>query len=106
MKNLKLLFLTMFLSISLMPAHLAASVPVPTVATTSAPTPAAGNAIELKSRLAEIKGMDKSGLNASEKKQLRKEKRAIKSDLRQIKGGVYVSVGALLVILIVLIILL
>ena len=57
-------------------------------------------------RLNEINAMDKSNLNASEKKNLRKEVRTIKENLRAISGGVYLSVGAILLIVLLLIILL
>lgn len=56
-------------------------------------------------RLNEINAMDKSELNSSEKKQLRKEVRAIKSSLNQLGEGVYLSVGALIIILLLLILL-
>lgn len=52
-------------------------------------------------RLHEIKEMDKSELTRIEKKELRKEARAIKSALRTTGNGIYLSIGALLVILIV-----
>lgn len=57
-------------------------------------------------RLNEINLMDKSKLNSSEKKNLRKEVRAINNRLAPLGGGVYLSVGALILILILLIILL
>lgn len=57
-------------------------------------------------RLNEINIMDKSKLNSSEKKNLRKEVRAINTKLAPLGGGVYLSVGALVLILILLIILL
>lgn len=60
----------------------------------------------LELRLDEINAMDKSKLTAAEKKTLRKEVKSINSSLRAIGGGVYVSVGALILILIILIILL
>ena len=52
-------------------------------------------------RLHEIKEMDKSALTRIEKKELRKEARAIKSALRTTGNGIYLSVGALLVIIII-----
>ncbi len=58
------------------------------------------------SRLDEIKAMDKSSLNASEKKVLRKEVRVIKSALRSRGSGIYLSVGAIIIIVLLLIILL
>ncbi len=60
----------------------------------------------LITRLNEINTMDKSNLNSSEKKNLRKEVRSIKERLAPLGGGVYISVGALVLILILLIILL
>ena len=60
----------------------------------------------LLDRLDEINAMDKSKLTSSEKKQLKKEVRATKKEIKAIGGGVYVSAGALILILILLIILL
>ena len=57
-------------------------------------------------RLDEIKAMDKSELNSSEKKELRKEVRTIKSELRASGNGVYFSVGAIIIIILLLILLL
>lgn len=56
-------------------------------------------------RLDEIKAMDKSDMNRSEKKELRKEVRAINKSLAATNNGVYISVGALLVIIILILIL-
>lgn len=60
----------------------------------------------LLNRLDEIKAMDKSSLNSSEKKELRKEVREIKSELRASGNGVYFSVGAIIIIILLLILLL
>lgn len=57
-------------------------------------------------RLDKINAMDKSNLNSTEKKNLRKEVRSIRQQLKELDGGVYLSVGALLLIVIILIILL
>ena len=57
-------------------------------------------------RLEEIKEMDKSDLSSSDKKVLRKEVKAIKANLRSSGNGVYLSVGAIILIVILLIILL
>jgi len=61
---------------------------------------------QLTQRLTEVKDIDKSTLSAEEKKALRKEKKELKKELKGISGGVYLSVGALILILILLIILL
>ena len=55
-------------------------------------------------RLTEIKQTKKRGMDAEERKALRQEKAAIKTELRS--GGVYVSVGVLLLVIILLILLL
>jgi len=57
-------------------------------------------------RLNEIKNMDKTNLNSTEKKNLRKEVRAIRTELRESNGGIYLSVGAIIIIILLLIILL
>lgn len=61
---------------------------------------------KLLSRLDEIKAMDKNTLNRLEKKELRKEVRAIKSELKEKRHGVYISVGAFIIIILLLVILL
>jgi hypothetical protein len=57
-------------------------------------------------RLNEINTMDKSKLKSADKKNLRKEVKSINHKLREIGGGVYLSVGAIILIVILLIILL
>jgi hypothetical protein len=57
-------------------------------------------------RLEEIKAMDKSDLSRSEKRSLRKEVRAIQSDLQTKKHGIYISIGAFIIIILLLVILL
>ncbi len=61
---------------------------------------------QLKQRITEIKATDKSTLSGEEKRVLRNEKKGLSKELKVISGGVYVSVGALILILILLIILL
>ena len=76
---------------------------------TSTPVPNA--AVEAKinvmvNRINEIDAMDKSNMTASEKRVLRKEVRGIKKEIQRDGGGVYLSVGAILLIVILLIVLL
>lgn len=59
----------------------------------------------LLNRLNEIKAMDKSNLKMNEKKKLHKEVRTIKRKLKDISGGLYISAGTLIIILILLVIL-
>jgi hypothetical protein len=60
----------------------------------------------LLTRLGEIKEMRKSDLSNSQKKELRNEVHLIKKELIKSSGGVFLSVGAILVIVLVLILLL
>lgn len=59
----------------------------------------------LLNRLDEIKAMDKSNLESSERKVLRKEVREIKKEIRSKGGGLYISAGAIIIILLIIIIL-
>jgi hypothetical protein len=61
---------------------------------------------QLTDRLEVIKSIDKGLLPLAEKKKLRREVREIKKELAVIGGGVYLSVGALLLIALLLILLL
>lgn len=64
------------------------------------------HAEQLLSRLEEIKSIDKSKMTVAEKRQLRKEVRSIKAELRAISGGVYLSATAIIIILLILILIL
>ena len=58
-------------------------------------------------RIVEIRGMDKSNLTSSEKKELRKELRSLKKESQQKrKNGIYLSLGAIIIIGVLLILLL
>jgi hypothetical protein len=73
--------------------------------TTTLVTTQEAQASALLSRLNEIKMMDKASLSPAEKTELRKEVRFIREHLKDVSGGVYISAGALILILILLIIL-
>jgi len=97
--------MAMFLSLTFLPLQASASNTVPSNSLATTKTESAeANALIL--RVNEIKAMDKTKLNASEKKNLRKELKATKNRLKEISGGVYISVGAVILIVILLIILL
>jgi len=59
----------------------------------------------LLSRLSAIKAMDKSHLSSSEKKNLRSELRTTREQLKNIGNGIYLSLGAVIVIILLLILL-
>jgi hypothetical protein len=78
---------------------------VTTPVTTPTETPEAQVA-RLSQRLEEIKSLDKSTMTRSEKKALRGEVKAIKKEMAAVSGGVYISIGAILLIALLLILLL
>jgi hypothetical protein len=74
-----------------------------------APTSPAAKEAEmsgLENRLEEIKAMDLENMPRSEKRKYAKEVKQIQKKMNAVGGGVYISAGALLVILILLIVLL
>lgn len=60
----------------------------------------------LVSRLGELKQIDRSKLVASERRKVRKEAQGIKKELKTLDQGIYLSLGALLLVIILLILLL
>jgi hypothetical protein len=58
----------------------------------------------LKNRIEQIQEMDKSVLTNLEKKALRREVKSIDKELKQLAGGgIYISVGAIIIILLLII---
>lgn len=94
------------LSLTFIPLQANATSNVPATTTTVPSPAAAAEAKTLETRLYEINAMDKTNLKSSEKKSMRKEVRSINHKLREIGGGVYISAGALIIILILIIVLL
>ena len=105
MKKLMLSLMAACMLLSIFPVQLQAGSETRPVLTVPATTPEAIEANVLLSRLDEIHAMDLSALNKAEKKELRQEVRAIKSELKAIQG-VYLSVGAILIIILILVLLL
>lgn len=108
MRKLTFCIMALFLSLTFIPTQLKAGTETSTLSTTAVKADKAvvsAEATALLTRLDEIKAMDMSTLNSSDKQLLRKEVRSIKSQLSEMSGGVYLSVGAILIILLVLILL-
>ncbi|HLF46978.1 MAG TPA: hypothetical protein VI548_11170 [Chitinophagaceae bacterium] len=61
---------------------------------------------ELVQRLENIRSMDKSEMTRLERKSLRKEVKDIKTEMKVMSGGVYLSVGAIIIVILLLILLL
>jgi hypothetical protein len=109
MKKFVYCLLATCLSLTFIPLQLNAATP-DKPSSLVAPKPAepseSAEAKALILRLDEISAMDMSKLKSSEKKNMRKEVRSIKRELKDISGGVYISAGALILILILLVVLL
>ncbi|NNC61700.1 MAG: hypothetical protein HKO11_05160 [Eudoraea sp.] len=100
MKKAIFISLLLFLSLSVSTPVLAAK-----KERTPEPTEIPAEVRVMLDRLEEIKAMDKSDLKRAEKKALRKEVRAIKTQLRTTGNGIYISAGALIIILLLIILL-
>ncbi len=74
--------------------------------TSSASGPEDPRAQQLVQRLEQIRSMDKSNLSTSEKRSLRKEVKQTRKEMKALSGGVYLSVGALIIVILLLILLL
>jgi hypothetical protein len=56
-------------------------------------------------RLDEINSLDKSAMSRLEKKEAKKEVRDINKEMKRLGGGVYISAGAIIIILLLILIL-
>ena len=100
MKKIVLCLVMGFLSLAFLPLQSKAAT---TEEPTSVPAPKPAESAEAKTlllRLDEIKATDKAKLNSEEKKDLRKEVKSIKHNLRDIGSGVYLSGAAIILIVI------
>jgi hypothetical protein len=106
MKKIVFCMLATLLSLTFIPLQSNAMVPEESSVLVD-PKPAEVAEVKaLELRLDEINAMDKSKLTSAEKKNLRKEVKSIKSTLREVGGGVYLSVAAIVLIVILLVVLL
>jgi hypothetical protein len=105
MKKLILSVFAAAMLITLAPVQARADVaPIPL--TTSAPAAnTTAEAEAMVARLNEIKAMDIKSLSSAERKQLRQEVKAMKNQMRS-SDGIYLSVGAIVIIALLLILLL
>lgn len=103
MKKSTLYLMMMVLSLSFFPVQVSAATidPVP-----NAPKEIPAEIKTMINRLEEIRAMDKSELTSADRKALRKEVRTIKADLKASGNGVYLSIGAIIVIILLLILIL
>ncbi len=101
----KIILSAAFLLIAILPMQVNAGTEAVPVAN-SPKAPMSAEVQVLMNRLEQIKNMDLSTLNSIERKDLRKEVKVLKSEIKAASGGVYLSLGAIVLVLILLIILL
>lgn len=104
MKKITFCFMALILSLTFHPLQSNAAANVVTPSSVVATVPAEVSAAI--TRLTEIKNMDKSNLSGAEKKELRKEVRSLKREVRSNSRGIYLSVGAAIIIVLLLILIL
>mgnify|MGYP001121561133 FL=1 len=104
MKKSTYLLITMVLLLSVSPTGIFASEKASVIIENPKEIPIEVQA--MFNRLDEIKMMDKSKLNTIQKKELRKEIKTIKAELRTTNNGIYLSVGAIIIIVLLLILIL
>ena len=61
---------------------------------------------EMKNRVEVIKATDKSTLTRSERKAMKRELKSMHKEAKEMRGGVYLSVGAIIIIVLLLILIL
>ncbi len=105
MKKVTLCLMTMGLLLIIQPHTLKASVDLVPAALVAPACSEPELTTTLLNRLYQIDDMDKSNLKPFEKRKLRIEVRSIKSQLRVSGGGLYISAGAVILIVILLLIL-
>src|SRR5437870_3965962 len=105
MKKLTLCIMATFLSLTFIPTQLIAGASASS-SMSSTKSAESAQAHALLARLSAIKAMDKSKLSSSEKKDLRNEVRSTRQQLENIGDGIYLSLGAIIVIVLILILLL
>lgn len=105
MKKIIVGIVTAALSFTFIPNQVAAAPAATEISVAATKDADAAKANALYNRLIEIKEMDKTNLTKEEKRDLRKEVRDIQKQLAH-SGVIYISAGALILILILLIILL
>lgn len=106
MKNSHIYLIVLVILLSLAPSTITASEKAP-IEVTSKNKELPIEVKNMLTRLEEIKKMDRSNMSRLEKKELRKEVKTIKADLEATgNGGVYLSIGGILIIILLLVLIL
>lgn len=104
MKNATLYLMIFLMSISIIPTPAYAVEKNPT-SISNPPKEVPAEVQVMLDRLKEIKAMDKSNMTRTEKRTLRKEVRSISKAIRSTSSGIYLSLGAILIIILLIILL-
>ncbi|MBN8707174.1 MAG: hypothetical protein J0L62_14985 [Bacteroidetes bacterium] len=105
MKNPALYLVPLFITASVLPIQLKAeTVTTPVISEATVPSEKTEMTV-LMDRLEAIKAMDATMMNAEDKKALRTEVVTINEQLKNQADGVYLSVGAIIIIVLLLIVL-
>jgi hypothetical protein len=102
----KILHVASFVMIASLVLPIAASSEVPVSSKPTSEKAVDPKVAVLMQRLTEIKAMHRTEMTSLERKNLRKEVKEIKSEMKGISGGVYLSVGAIIIVILLLILLL
>jgi hypothetical protein len=105
MNKFKTLALGILLSLASLPVTISAKTTTKVLPPATSKAEDRAEAKVLLGRLYDINAMDKSSLNSAEKAQLGKEVKDINKRLHDIGGGIYISVGAIIIILLLILIL-
>lgn len=105
MKKATLYLMILLISVSIFPTSVYATDKKMETTTRNPPKEIPVEVQVMLNRLKEIKAMDKSNMDRKEKKELRKEVRAINKGLRTTGNGIYISLGAILIIILLIILL-
>jgi predicted PurR-regulated permease PerM len=103
-KILRIASIVMLIAIAL-PASSAIVAPATTQTNSATKTNDARTQVLLQ-RLESIRSMNKSEMTRLEKKSLRNEVKDIKKEMKAMSGGVYLSVGAIIIVILLLILIL
>ena len=107
MKKSILIGMLCLLSAVFTPQQISAASPEPVTITDAVNNPEVPERVKtLLLRVEEIRSMDKSNLSRVERKALRKELRAINTELKSTGNGIYLLVGAIIIIILLLILIL
>jgi len=108
--KLSILFLSLLLTLTVVSSHASVLDPIfkgkAKTTNTLTDEQKAARLAEIQSRVEVIRAADKSTLTKSERKAMKKELKQMGREAKEMRGGVYLSVGAIIIIVLLLILIL